>query len=168
MFYYEVLKEFYDNQLRYMIVGGLSLNLHGVPRVTQDIDVVIALDEDNIYRFISIMDKLGYVPGLPVNAEDLADTVKRKLWIDEKNLIAFSFRHRDHDYRTVDIILFHPLDFDEAYKRKTSKKFRDFEIDLVSIDDLVTMKEFSGRSQDLADVAMLNKLKAFLGESDGG
>lgn len=167
MFYYEVLKEFHDNQLRYLIVGGLSLNLHGVPRVTQDIDVVIDLDKDNIYRLIKVMKKLGYFPVMPVDAEDLADSGKRQFWTEEKNLIAFSFRNKRHDYRIIDILLVYPLDFNEAYKRKTSKKFKDFEIDIVSIDDLIKMKESSGRSQDLSDVAMLYKLKQYLGEYDG-
>lgn len=150
-----------------MIAGGLSVNLHGIPRVTHDIDVVIALDRDNIFRVIEVMKKLDYAPGLPVDAEELADADKRRLWTDEKNLIAFSFRHRKHDFRRVDIILVHPLNFDEAYKRKTSKRLRDFEIDIVSIDDLIKMKEFSGRSQDMADIAMLNKVKKFLGGQDG-
>ncbi|MHA2247892.1 MAG: hypothetical protein ACXADY_23295 [Candidatus Hodarchaeales archaeon] len=35
---------------------------------------------------------------------------------------------------------------------------------LVSIDDLIVMKEFSGRNQDLSDIKMLEKLKVFLKE----
>ena len=167
MFYYDVLKELYENKVRYLVVGGLSLNLHGVPRATQDIDIIIDLDKDNIYRVIDAIKKLGYAPVMPVDAEYLADSGKRKFWAEEKNLIAFSFRDKLHHYRVIDILLVHPLNFEIAYKRKTTKRFRDFEIDIVSVDDLIIMKEFSGRSQDLSDIALLNKLKVFLGRDDG-
>ncbi|HQO40395.1 MAG TPA: hypothetical protein PK986_07995 [Spirochaetota bacterium] len=167
MFYYDILKEFHDKSVRYLIVGGLSVNLHGIPRVTQDIDFVIAMDTDNIYRVIKVMKELDYIPVIPVDAEGLADADIRQQWISEKNLIAFSFRHQRQAYRTIDILLVHPLNFDDAYKRKVSRVYRDSEIDIVSIDDLIIMKKFSSRSQDLSDIKMLNKLKVFLGKADG-
>lgn len=41
MYYFEVLGGLYKNKVRYLIVGGLAVNLSGVPRVTQDIDIII-------------------------------------------------------------------------------------------------------------------------------
>ncbi|MBT9150934.1 MAG: hypothetical protein DDT40_01115 [candidate division WS2 bacterium] len=37
MFYYDILEGFFRKEIKYLIVGGLSVNLYGVPRVTQDL-----------------------------------------------------------------------------------------------------------------------------------
>ena len=37
MFYFEVFKAFYQEKIKYLVVGGLAVNLHGVPRITYDI-----------------------------------------------------------------------------------------------------------------------------------
>jgi len=38
---------------------------------------------------------------------------------------------------------------------------------LASIDDIIKMKEFSGRRQDLSDIAMLNKVRKYMEEENG-
>lgn len=167
MFYYDILKQFHDNQVRYLIVGGLSVNLHGIPRVTQDIDIIIALEKTNIEKIIRILEEMGFVPRLPVKSEELTDADMRNIWVTEKNLKAFTFYHpRDH-FKVIDILLVHPLDFSKAYANRTIKNLENFTINLVSIDDLIVMKEFSGRSQDLSDIEMLKKLKKFMEEPGG-
>ncbi|HHT9137014.1 MAG TPA: hypothetical protein ACFYEK_07195 [Candidatus Wunengus sp. YC60] len=50
MYYFEILEGLYKSKARYLIVGGLSVNLYGVPRVTQDIDVVIAMSKEIFLR----------------------------------------------------------------------------------------------------------------------
>lgn len=50
MYYFEILEGLYKSKVRYLIVGGLSVNLYGVPRVTQDIDIVIAMDRENVLK----------------------------------------------------------------------------------------------------------------------
>jgi len=164
MYYFDLLKEFHTVGIKYMIAGGLSVNLHGIPRVTQDIDIVISPDRENILLTVSVLKKLGFVPVLPVNPEDLADESIRESWIREKNMVAFSFHHTTDNYRVIDIILVHPLDLDSAYLNRTVKSVRDFTVNLVSIDDLIKMKKFSGRAQDLSDIEMLYKLKDFMAE----
>jgi len=166
MYYFELLKEFHTSGIKYMIAGGLSVNLHGIPRVTQDIDIIISLDRDNIILTTSLLKKLGYIPTLPVNPEDLADESTRETWIREKNLIAFSFHHKADNFRVVDIVLVHPLDFNTAYANRTVKTVKDFSINLVSIDDLIKMKKASGRNQDLSDIELLNKLSLFMQEEN--
>src|SRR3972149_5599730 len=150
MFYFEVIEELCRGQVEYLLVGGLSVNLHGVPRVTQDIDLIILMTRDNVLRTISVMKDLGFVPRLPVPAEDLADAGKVKDWVENKNLKAFSFYNQKEPFRVVDIVLVHPLNFEDAYCRRVVKKVKDIEISLVAVEDLIAMKKFSGRDQDLS------------------
>lgn len=167
MYYFEILEGLYKRDVRYLIVGGLSVNLYGVPRVTQDIDIVIAMSKENIFKITSLLKKLGYIPRLPVNPEDLANPRNVKDWIETKNLKAFSFYHKKDNYKVVDIVLVHPLDFEKSFINRTIKKARDIDIYLASIDDIIKMKEFSGRSQDLSDIAMLKKVRNYLEEENG-
>jgi len=164
MYYFEVLEALYKGRVRYLIVGGLAVNLYGVPRVTQDIDLIISTSKTNILKVISILKNLGYVPRLPVNPVDLADSDKVKDWIENRNLKAFSFCHKKDDYKEIDIVLVHPLDFEESFKNKTVKKVENVEIYLASIDDLIKTKELSGRAQDISDIEMLKKARKYLWE----
>lgn len=167
MYYFEILEGLYKRDVRYLIVGGLSVNLYGVPRVTQDIDIVIAMSKENILKITSLLKKSGYIPRLPVNPEDLANPRNVKDWIETKNLKAFSFYHKKDNYKVVDIVLVHPLDFEKSFINRTIKKAMDIDIYLASIDDIIKMKEFSGRSQDLSDIAMLKKVRKYLEEENG-
>ncbi|HHT9146071.1 MAG TPA: DUF6036 family nucleotidyltransferase [Candidatus Wunengus sp. YC61] len=167
MYYFEILEGLYKSKVRYLIAGGLSVNLYGVPRVTQDIDIVIAMDRENVLKITSLLKELGYVPRLPVSPDDLANPDKVKDWIENKNLKAFSFYHKNENYKVVDIVLVHPLDFEKSFKNRTVKRAKDIDIYLASIDDVVKMKEFSGRSQDLSDIEMLNKVRKYLEEKNG-
>jgi len=167
MYYFEILEGLYKSKVRYLIAGGLSVNLYGVPRMTQDIDIVIAMDRENVLKITSLLKELGYVPRLPVSPDDLANPDKVKDWIENKNLKAFSFYHKNENYKVIDIVLVHPLNFEKSFKNRTVKRAKDIDIYLASIDDVVKMKEFSGRSQDLSDIEMLNKVRKYLEEKNG-
>jgi len=45
LYYFEILKSLSDNQIRHLLVGGLSVNLHGVPRFTHDLTDVEMLKQ---------------------------------------------------------------------------------------------------------------------------
>ena len=162
MYYFEILEGLYERKIRYLIVGGLSVNLYGVPRVTQDIDIIISTDRENILKIITLLKNQGYVPRLPVNPEDLAESDKVKDWVENRNLKAFSFYNKKDNYKVVDILLVHPLDFEESFKNRTVKRVKDIEIYLASIDDLIETKKFSGRAQDISDIKMLKKARKYL------
>jgi len=153
----------FQKGVRYLIVGGLAVNLYGIPRVTQDIDIIISMDRENIIKINEALKELNYVPRLPVNPNDLADKNKLKEWIDEKNLKAFSFYHRTESFKVIDIVIVQPLDFNEAFKRKTIKKVGSIEVYLASIDDLIAMKKQVGRAQDLSDITLLERVKEWMG-----
>ena len=44
MFYLNLFKALEKHKVQYLLVGGLAMNLHGVPRTTMDVDLVLALD----------------------------------------------------------------------------------------------------------------------------
>ncbi len=163
MYYFEILEAFYRNKVKYLIVGGLAVNLYGVPRLTQDIDLIISTKKQNILKINSVLKELGYIPRLPVDPNDLTDSGKVKDWVENRNLKAFSFHHKKDTFKVIDILLVHPLQFEESFKNKTVKKAGGVEIYLASLNDLIKTKEFSGRMQDSSDIKMLKKISKYLG-----
>jgi len=166
MFYFEVFKAFYQEKVKYLVVGGLAVNLHGVPRITYDIDIIISTDRDNVLSLNQTLKNLGYIPHLPVNPDDLADEKRRKDWIENHNMKAFSFHHQSRNSQVVDIVLDHPLDFTKAFKRSAIKKVDDIEIYVASIDDMISMKKASTRPKDLSDIEMLKEAKELMEQKD--
>lgn len=155
MYYEEVFSKLNEEGVRYLVVGGMAVVLHGVVRLTADLDLMIDLSRKNTMKFVSAMGSLGYRPRLPVPAEDFADEKKRKRWIREKNMKVFSFFDSRNSIHLVDVFVECPIDFEKAYSRKEIIKAAELEIPVVSLDDLVELKKISGREQDLADIDSL-------------
>ncbi len=49
-----------DNQVRYLVVGGYAVALHGHPRYTKDIDVWIELAQENASHIIKALEQFGF------------------------------------------------------------------------------------------------------------
>ncbi|MEW6188151.1 MAG: hypothetical protein AB1585_20735, partial [Thermodesulfobacteriota bacterium] len=103
MYYFEILEALFKKKVEYLIVGGLAVNLYGVPRVTQDIDLIVSTTKTNITKMLAVLKKLGYLPRLPVDPKDLIDPEKVKDWVENRNLKAFSFYHKRDNFKVVDI-----------------------------------------------------------------
>ena len=161
MFYLTLFTALKQHDIDYLLVGGLAMNLHGVPRMTMDVDIVIALDSHNLSKLVECTHALGLYPNIPVKLADLASpTICADLY-KEKNLIALSLISQLPATPTVDIIIHHPLDFASAYANKLKRDLAVTPVMVASIEDMITMKIYAGRQQDLADVA---HLEAFLRE----
>jgi hypothetical protein len=65
-------------KVRYLIVGGVAVVLHGIPRFTADIDLVLALDKANVLAALDALAGLGYWPRAPVPLLDFADPALRR------------------------------------------------------------------------------------------
>ncbi|RTZ60507.1 MAG: hypothetical protein DSZ33_02695 [Gammaproteobacteria bacterium] len=159
MFYLELFKQLERHNVRYLLVGGLAMNLHGVPRMTMDIDIILLLDDKNLDSFIETAKAMKLTPAIPVALEDILDAGKRKQWIDEKNLIAFPLRSEDGGAPALDVVLSHNLDMDTALKNASKKKLGDTTVLVASIDDMIKLKQLAGRKQDLSDIEQLQRIK---------
>jgi len=159
MYYEEVFRELGRQKVRYMVIGGMAIVLHGIVRLTADLDIMIDLRRENVLKLVSAMENLGYTPRVPVDARDFADAEKRKTWIKEKNMEVFSFFDPKTPLHLVDVLVKEPLDFEEAYARKVTVEAAGILIPVVSIKDLITLKQIPKREKDLDDLKSLKKLE---------
>lgn len=140
------------------MVGGVAVVLHGHPRFTADIDLVVALDPGNVRTAIEALSRLGYRPRAPVDAALLADPAARERWIDEKGLTVFTLWSPEHPATEVDLFVREPFPFDEAWGRATFADLGDVTVPVASIGDLVALKRTAGRPKDLEDVRVLEAI----------
>lgn len=157
--YFGIFKRFNEERVRYLVVGGLAMNLLGVPRVTYDIDILIDLEDDNIRTLMNLMKKWGFRPKVPVNVMDFADRSKRDEWITNKNMKAFNLVNAKWALSEIDIIIDAPVLYTEARKRARKISVHGVSIPVISIDDLIRMKKAAGRELDKADIQYLKKVK---------
>ena len=158
MFYQEEIAALNEKKVRYLVVGGVALVLHGVVRLTADLDLMVDLSKVNLLKFLEVMKSLDYKPKLPINPSDLLDPKKRKEWARKKNMVAFAFGHQKHDYKEIDMFIDEPIPFAEAFRRKRTLAAKYVKINVISLDDLITLKERAGREQYISDIKMLKEL----------
>lgn len=61
-----LLRALADQQVRFIIIGGVAATVHGSARLTRDIDVVYARDDENVRRIVTALAPYGpYLRGAP-------------------------------------------------------------------------------------------------------
>ena len=120
-----------------------------------DVDLVLAMDEGNLRRFLSAATRLKLKPSLPVPLEALCDAKQVDTWVREKHLIAFSLQSGSPTTPTVDIIVRPALPFDRMYHNRIEKDLGGVRLNLACIEDLITLKTGTGRKQDASDIEAL-------------
>jgi len=159
MIYEEVFRTFNEMEVKYLVGGGLAVNLHGAPRGTYDLDLFLKMTEGNIKKAIGELLDLDYRPRLPVDPFEFAKSSVREQWIESKNMNAFTFHHKEHELHAVDLLFNLCLDFENCLESAVLITAGSLEIPIVSIDDLITLKKDANRDVDKLDVSMLEKLQ---------
>jgi predicted nucleotidyltransferase len=159
--YRTLFKEMNEADVDYMLIGGLAVNFYGIPRMTYDLDLMIALHPENILNLVSRLIEWGYKPRAPVDPRELADAEKRRSWIREKNMKAFSFYNEKEAIGEVDILIDLPMPYEELRERARVFDIEGTRVPVVSVQDLIDLKLRAGRQQDLSDA---EHLKAVLEE----
>lgn len=166
MFYLDPFSELQKHEVRYLIIGGIAINLHGVERATMDVDLVLAMDEDNLQRFLRAATELELKPSLPVQLESLGDSCQIDDWVRERHLIAFSLRPPSRTAPSINIVVRPKVPFDKMYQNRLEKDIGGVRLNVASIDDLIALKTNTGRSQDASDIVALNKVKQVLDKGE--
>lgn len=157
--YEELFARLAAANVRYVVVGGVAVVLHGFARLTADVDLVIDLDEENTRRALETLTGLGLRPLLPVNALDFANAETRRDWSENRNLKVFSLLHPRNPLLTVDLFVRDPIPFDELWLRADSVSVGNVSVRIASIRDLIRMKREAGRAQDQQDIEKLEAIE---------
>mgnify|MGYP000846077869 CR=1 FL=1 len=157
--YQQIFAALNDSKIRYIIVGGVAMNLLGVARFTGDIDILLALDEKNLLAMATLMKKMKYEKRVPISLDELGDEKKVLDLIKKKNLIAYTFVNDSDPLHSIDVIIGDSLHFADFEKHSAQIPVWDISVPVVSVDDLIKMKKKTRRKKDDIDVSMLLQLK---------
>jgi len=144
--------------IRYVVAGGLAAVLHGVDRLTSDVDLAIDLSRDAPAVLMRLLTNASFRPVAPVDPMDFAQENTRNLWMRERGMKVFSLWDQQGRRPTIDLMLDNPIPFDELHAHSTLVHFRGTPIRVASIPDLIRMKQYAGRPKDLADITRLDEI----------
>lgn len=148
----QLCKKLNQEKIKYALVGGYAVSLHGAIRGTLDIDIVIMLDSKSFVRTESALKDLGFESRLPVSAKQVFEF--REEYIQNKNLITWSFYDPKNQSRQIDIII-----TEDLKKMKTTiMNIHGTKVVVASIEALIEMKSKTKRPQDIEDVKMLKEI----------
>jgi hypothetical protein len=157
----EILFALTDAQVEFVVGGGVAAVLHGVERVTLDIDLALDMDPVNVEKFLQLMRNLALQPRVPVPARDLMSREAVQRMVAEKGALVFSFVDFDRPLRHVDIFLQDNLSFEELSRGARKIVIEDRPIKIIGIRKLLETKRAITplRDKDLIDIKELEKLQ---------
>ena len=151
----QILKTLEQEKVTYAIIGGVAVVLHGYVRFTKDIDLLIEFSRENVARFAKALSILNFRPGVPIDPLQLAEEGARRKWMAEKNAKVITFYNPASPLLQIDVLITRDL----AGLKTTRKQVGNFMVSVADFDDLLRMKQETGRPTDLIDIEKLKELK---------
>jgi len=129
------------HDVRFLLVGGYAVNLHGYSRSTGDMDILVKRSLENGLKLIESIKEFGYNPE-PLLKKDL-----------ENELMVFHIGEPPFQIDIMNKIL--GLEFDDVYERKIFFQIDDLNVPVINLPDLKFTKSIKPRHKDLNDLENL-------------
>jgi hypothetical protein len=130
-----------SHNIKYLVVGGYAVTIHGYPRYTNDIDIWFGIDKSNAERLIKALNDFGF-GSLSIKIDD---------FLQPNKVIQLGYPPNRIDLLTS----VSGLEFDECYPQKVSFDIAGIKIDFIDLENLKKNKKASGRYKDLNDLENL-------------
>ena len=149
----EILRRLTAAGVDFVVIGGIAIVLLGYPRITRDLDIVFAYDDENLEALGSVLVQMeAKLRGAPEGIAFLPD---------QRTLHGIELLTLDTALGWFDV---HRLPAGVPnYKALRAHAERltldDFSVLVASPDDLIAMKEAANRPQDRIDIAALETIK---------
>lgn len=135
----EFLRLLNSNSVEYMVIGGYAVNYYGFPRATADLDIWIAIGQQNAQRVAQVLREFGFT-----QAEAEAFLEPRKI-----------IRMGVPPVRLEILTSISGVEFAECYRRRLAVELDGVPVNLIHLDDLKRNKQASGRLKDRLDLEQL-------------
>lgn len=134
----QISKKLNEEKIDWAFVGGLAVAIHGFIRATNDIDIIIKLDD--LKRVDQILELNQFVINKnPIKFSDGFICFRRAKFDDEGNFFMFD-------------ILIHDKLSSEYLSRKVTGKLGEIDSFVICKDDLISMKKKANRPKDKVDI----------------
>jgi predicted nucleotidyltransferase len=142
----DLLAEFVAADVRFVVLGGYAVGHHGKPRATKDLDLLVSGTEQNLENVAEALRQFGAPPAVIRAARALAPSEIAYLGVDPVHVDIM--RRADG------------VDTESVIDRAVRVDLGGLSVPVISLDDLIDNKRASGRPQDLADLALLEKVRS--------
>ena len=136
------------NKIPFMITGSMAMNYYAQPRMTRDIDIIIAITKNDIKNIVSL-----FQGGYYISEDAVSESIE--------NMSLFNIIHNESVVKVDFIILKTDVFHQNEFSRRKRVKINDFETYLVSKEDLILAKLLRAKKSDsemqLNDVRNLMK-----------
>lgn len=137
----EFIQSLHANNVRYLVVGGYAVAIHGHPRYTKDIDIWLARDEANAQRVVDALHDFGFA-SLGLEPAD---------FLAADQIIQLGYPPARIDLLTT----LAGVDFETCYAARVEVILDGVSVAFIDLDNLKKNKRAAGRRQDLADLEHL-------------
>jgi hypothetical protein len=137
----EFIQSLSDNHVRYLVVGGYAVALHGHPRYTKDIDIWVERTPQNASQVVKALDQFGF-GSLGLKEADF--------------LVPDQIIQLGYPPNRIDLLTTLPgVDFGDCYRSRVEIEVDEVRVNFIDLENLKKNKKASGRHQDLADLENL-------------
>lgn len=141
----ELLSSLRDAEAKFLVIGAYAVGIHGRPRATKDLDVWVEASAENAARVLQALRQFGAPLG------DLTEA--------DLTHVGTGFK-MGMPPRRIDILTqIEGISFAEAWPNRIEADFSDsVRCPVIGLADIITNKRAAARPQDLADVAVLERI----------
>lgn len=155
----DILRALTDSKVQFVLVGGFAVQLHGFVRTTIDLDLVLAMDDANLTKFIDVAKQFGLAPIIPVSIDSLKNAKQIDQWHKEKGMLAFALREPQVSGSVIDVLVRPEVAFEQLQIDAATVDLFGRSVKIASIEHLLFMKRIANRPKDRIDVEALEKIQ---------
>jgi len=152
--HYELFAGLRDAGVAHLVTGATALVLHGVPRLTPDVDLVVDATGANLERLARLLAAWGYAEHRP-GAPEAAETAPRH------------YRHPFAPLDEIDVVPVPPGEFSRLLAGSRLVDLVDVAIGVVGAADLRALKTAAGTASGSDDASALDVLDSVRAGGEG-
>jgi len=137
----EFIESLNRHNVRYLLIGGYAVALHGHPRYTKDLDIWIWMDPTNVDNLLKALNDFGF-SALQLTAAD---------FLKPDQIVQLGFPPNRIDLMTSP----KGVEFENCYALREAIEIEGLKVELIDLNNLKINKKATGRHQDLADLENL-------------
>ena len=141
----DLLAEFVRCGVRFAVLGGYAVGHHAKPRATKDLDLLVSGAGDNLARMADALDRFGAAPSVVEAARHMGPNDIVYMGVEPVRVDIL---------RSAD-----GIDTEKVIEQAETLTLDDLAVPVIRLEDLIDNKRASGRTRDLADVELLERVR---------
>ena len=127
----EFLKLLNSHQVEYLLIGGYAVGYHGYPRATGDMDLWVAIHQNNAEKLVAALSEFGFNPS----------QLSTNLFLTENQIVRLGVP----PLRIKLLTTISGVSFDRCYSERIIDVIDDVEVHIINREHLKQNKQASGR-----------------------